>query len=50
LAGESEKVEPDVTQFGGSQPSNRLVFTLGKFSVSDIFDTNKYATNPRKIS
>jgi high affinity Mn2+ porin len=48
LGGESEKVEPDVTQFGGSQPSNRLVFTLGKFSVSDIFDTNKYATNPRK--
>ena len=26
----------------------RLVFTLGKFSVSDVFDTNKYATNPRK--
>ncbi len=48
LGGESEKVEADVTQFGGSQPSNRLVFTLGKFSVSDVFDINKYASNPRK--
>jgi len=48
LGGGAEKIEPDVNQFGGSQPSDRLVFTLGKFSVADVFDTNRSANNPRK--
>ncbi len=28
-------------------PAHRLVLSAGKFAVSDIFDTNSYANNPR---
>ena len=48
LGGESQKVDADFNQFAGSQTADRLVITVGKFSVSDVFDTNKYAQNPRK--
>ncbi len=48
LGGESQKVEAGLNQFAGSQTADRLVITIGKFSVSDVFDTNKYAQNPRK--
>jgi len=34
-------------QFAGTQTSDRLVVTAGRFSVVDIFDTNKYANNPK---
>jgi high affinity Mn2+ porin len=47
LGGDSEKVEADANKFGGSQTTNRLVLTVGKFGVTDIFDTNKYAHDPR---
>jgi high affinity Mn2+ porin len=47
LGGEKQKVEADLNQFAGSQSANRLVVTVGKFSVADIFDTNKYAHDPR---
>ena len=47
LGGETEKIDPDLNQLGGTQTANRLVFTIGKFSVTDIFDTNKYAHDPR---
>ena len=47
LGGETEKVEPDLNQLGGSQTANRIVLTIGKYSVADIFDTNKYAHDPR---
>jgi high affinity Mn2+ porin len=47
LGGESEKVEADINQFAGSYTANRLVFTVGKFTATDIFDTNKYANNPK---
>jgi high affinity Mn2+ porin len=47
LGGEIEKVEAGINQFGGSQTTDRLVITVGKFSVSDIFDTIGYAHNPR---
>ena len=48
LGGEIEKVQADINQFAGSQSANRVVITIGKFSVSDLFDTNKYSQNPRK--
>jgi high affinity Mn2+ porin len=41
------KVEAAANQFGGSQTANRLVVTVGKFSAGDVFDTNKYAHDPR---
>jgi high affinity Mn2+ porin len=47
LGGETQKVEEDVNQFAGSQTANRLVLTVGKFAIVDIFDTNKYANNPK---
>jgi high affinity Mn2+ porin len=47
LGGETQKVDPDLNQLGGSQTANRVVITAGKYSVVDIFDTNKYAHDPR---
>ena len=47
LGGDTKKVDVDVNQFAGSQTANRLVLTVGKFAVVDIFDTNKYANNPK---
>jgi high affinity Mn2+ porin len=47
LGGESQNVNADINQFAGSQTENRLVLTVGKFSVVDIFDTNQYANNPK---
>jgi len=47
LGGNAEKVEADLNQFAGWQTANRLVFTVGKFEVVDIFDTNRYANYGR---
>src|SRR5450631_4229209 len=34
-------------QLGGSHGANRVVITLGKFGVGDVFDTNQFAHDPR---
>ena len=47
LGGDTEKVEAGANQFSGSQTADRLVITVGKFGVVDVFDTNKYAHDPR---
>ena len=47
LGGEKQRVDPDLNQLGGHQTANRLVLTLGKFSIVDIFDTNSQAHDPR---
>jgi high affinity Mn2+ porin len=47
LGGKSEKVDADISTFAHTQTENRLVLTVGKFAVVDIFDTNKYANNPK---
>ena len=47
LGGEAQKVDAGINQFSGTNRSNRLVITLGKFSISDIFDDNRYAHDPR---
>ena len=47
LGGNGEKVESDLNQIAGRQTANRLVVTLGKFSVVDLFDTNDQAHDPR---
>ena len=47
FGGERQQVAPDQNVLGGSTTANRVVVTLGKFSVSDVFDTNKYAQDPR---
>ncbi len=47
LGGAQQPVTPDLNQLGGFQSTNRWVFTVGKFSVVDIFDANQYAHDPR---
>jgi high affinity Mn2+ porin len=47
LGGETQNVNADVNQFAGTHTENRLVLTVGKFAVVDIFDTNQYANNPK---
>lgn len=47
LAGEDVKTEGGANQLRGRTRSDSLVFTLGKFSAVDIFDTNRYAHDPR---
>jgi high affinity Mn2+ porin len=47
LGGDVQQVDAGLNQFSGSHTSDRLVITVGKFSVVDVFDTNKYAHDPR---
>ena len=47
LGGDEQKVDADFNQFAGSQTANRLVLTIGKFSIADLFDTNKYANSAK---
>ena len=47
LGGGSEPVEAAANQLGGARDRNRLVLTLGKIGVGDIFDQNQYAHDPR---
>ena len=47
LGGETSAMEPAANQLARAQSANRLVLTLGKFGVTDIFDANSYAHDPR---
>jgi len=47
LGGTSEKVDADTNQFAGTRTADRLVFTVGRFTITDIFDKNKYANDPK---
>jgi high affinity Mn2+ porin len=48
FGGATEKVEgDDINTFAGKQSADRLVLTVGRYSVSDLFDTVKYAHDPR---
>jgi high affinity Mn2+ porin len=47
LGGDTEQVDDDFYQFKGTRSTDRLVFTVGRFGIVDIFDTNKYANNPK---
>jgi high affinity Mn2+ porin len=42
-----QSVDASANQLGGSRSANRVVITVGKFGVTDIFDTNQYAHDPR---
>ncbi len=45
--GEEEAVAAAPNQIAGRQASDNLTLTAGKFSAVDIFDTNRYAHDPR---
>lgn len=47
LGREREVVAPTANQLGGTRAIDRLVVTVGKFGVGDVFDTNIYAHDPR---
>src|SRR5262245_30785667 len=47
LGGEVAQVEAELNQLAGRQTTNRVVVTVGKFSVVDVFDTNSYGNDPR---
>jgi high affinity Mn2+ porin len=40
-------IEASANQLGGARSADRLVITVGKFSIGDVFDTNQYAHDPR---
>jgi len=48
LGGKSDKTEADLNVLGGARTENRVVLTVGKFGVTDVFDTNSYAHDPRQ--
>jgi high affinity Mn2+ porin len=48
LGGERRSVEGDLNGLGGSRTADRLVVTVGKFGVPDVFDQNDYAHDPRQ--
>ncbi len=47
LGGGSEQVEAAPNQLAGAVDKNRIVLTVGKLSLIDIFDNNAYAHDPR---
>lgn len=44
---EREAVESEENQLGGSRPATRYSITVGRFTVTDFFDVNRYAHDPR---
>jgi len=42
-----EMLEPDVNQVGGTRPMTRYSITVGRYTVTDFFGTNKYSNDPR---
>jgi high affinity Mn2+ porin len=47
LGGEQETIESGYGQMAGNKDVSRLTFQVGKFSVHDVFDNNRYATDSR---
>jgi high affinity Mn2+ porin len=47
LGGEQEAVEDDQLHLAGKEDVSRITLTAGKMSAHDIFDVNRYASDPR---
>ncbi len=47
LEGDSQSLPASLNQLAGSHSSNRIEITVGKFSVPDLFDTNRYTQDQR---
>src|SRR6185312_6842798 len=48
LGGEADDQDADLNALGARRSKDRLVVTAGKLNVTDVFDTNKYAHDPRQ--
>src|SRR5262245_60557858 len=46
LNDEVAHIDAELNQLAGSQTTHRVVVTVGKFAVVDVFDTNRYAHDP----
>ena len=47
LGDETEKIGEDQNTLAGLSPKERLTITVGKFSLTDIFDNNAFSHDPR---
>lgn len=47
LGGEAVTLDAAANQLRQTTTANRIVITVGKIGVGDVFDTNKYAHDPR---
>jgi high affinity Mn2+ porin len=47
LQGDSQEIEATANQLRGARSEDRVVITIGKIGVVDIFDTNQYAHDAR---
>jgi high affinity Mn2+ porin len=47
LGGAALQLDPAANQLGLTTTTDRLVLTVGKFGVGDVFDTNRLAHDPR---
>jgi len=47
LGGDTQKIDADMGVFAGTTTQDRVVLTAGKYAIVDIFDTNKYANDPK---
>ncbi|MGA2117985.1 MAG: carbohydrate porin, partial [Bryobacteraceae bacterium] len=47
IGSQREAVESDENQLGGSRPATRYSITVGRFTVTDFFDNNRYTHDPR---
>lgn len=47
LGGAALAIDPAANQLRAQTTQDRLVLTIGKFGVGDVFDTNSYAHDPR---
>ena len=44
---EKERIESDENQLAGERPMVRYMIVLGRFTVTDFFDNNRYSHDPR---
>jgi len=44
---QTEAVESDANQLAGTRPADRYTIAIGRFTVTDFFDDNKYSHDPR---
>jgi high affinity Mn2+ porin len=47
LGDDMESVDPDQNQIPGPIPKSRVTVSVGKFSLTDVFDDNRYSHDPR---
>jgi high affinity Mn2+ porin len=47
LGAPQDKIEDGPNQLAGTEDISRIAVAAGKFAVSDFFDTNQYANDPR---